>query len=259
MAISLRDYLFGYQAGETIEPNEFMVYNTNTRNWENGGRCCLWTVPAGVSYAVFEIWSGGGSGSGVCCCQQGGGSSSGGYAIKGINVCPGDNIQICAAGSGKCTDPSSEYGCCGCCSHVCNQGGGGSSTWLARVCGGQAQFGPYRRCFYFQNCYGCCSMCWCCGGRTNGTFDFCAPGTHGRAHPTQYCYDQGHSATATAPFTAGGFRIGPGGCRSWHAGCTCAYGNAPFPGSGGNSAQQYDSKCCGGEPGGGGLVYVVYY
>tara|TARA_Y100000385_G_C13108634_1_gene650309 strand:- start:9558 stop:10322 length:765 start_codon:yes stop_codon:yes gene_type:complete len=254
--MNLRDFLFGYQAGETIEPTAFSVYNTSPYSGGNGGRCCRWTVPAGKSYAVFEIWSGGGSGPGVCCCMQGGGAGSGGYAVKGCTVCPGDNIRICAASSGICPSPGSNQGCCGYCSYVCSEGGGGGNTWLAVVCGGRyAEVSS--RCFYFSNCYGCCSMCWCCGGITNGSFDFCVPGTIGTAHVTQYCYDQGFSESAHAPYTAGGVKHGVGNCRSWHA--CCGNSSGTWPGSGGNSAQFFDNRCCGGEFGGQGMVYVVYY
>jgi hypothetical protein len=254
---SLRDYLFGYQAGEVVEPEEFMVYNTNTLtsyNSGNNGRCCCWVVPAGKSYAIFEVWSGGGSGSGVCCCTQGGGAGSGGYAIKGVNVCPGDVFTLCAASAGCCPDPSAWSGTCGFCSFICANGGGGGSTWLAKVCGGRlADDGS--RCYYWQNCYACCSMCWCCGGITSGTWDFCVPGTTGKSHPNQYCYANAYNMSASAPFTAGGYKFGPTGCRSWHAGCGCGH----FPGGGGLGAAKYDSQCCGGEWGGGGLIYVVYY
>ena len=33
------------------------------------GRCCLWTVPSGVTKVTFEIWSGGGGGAGPTCCN----------------------------------------------------------------------------------------------------------------------------------------------------------------------------------------------
>lgn len=255
---NLRDYLFGYEEGAPIEPGEFSVWN-NSRSSSNGGCCCLWTVPTGKSYAVFEIWSGGGSGAGVCCCQQGPGAGSGGYAIKSVSVNPGDTFTICAASSGRCTDPSWQCGCCGCSSYICSNGGGGSPSWKLCVCGGM-NTAYDRRCFFMGNCYDCCSMCFCCLGRYgtsdgNATPDFHVGGTNGSIHPNQYCFGNGYQVTANAPFTAGGFRAGPGGCRSWHGGCGCGM----FPGGGGLSAQKFDNQCCGGEHGGGGMVYVVYY
>jgi hypothetical protein len=79
---NLRDLLFGYEDGTAITPGEIMVLNTNYTSVGNGGCCYLWTVPAGKTRAVFEMWSGGGSGAGACCCQMGGGAGSGGYLVK---------------------------------------------------------------------------------------------------------------------------------------------------------------------------------
>ena len=78
---SLRQFLFGY-AEEKSVPQELAVYNTSTTSVNNGGRCCLWTVPAGTSYAIFELWGGGASGDGACCCQMGYPSTSGSYGQK---------------------------------------------------------------------------------------------------------------------------------------------------------------------------------
>ena len=39
-------------------PTEFLVYNLSIDTPNNGGRCCLWTVPAGTKYAKFEVWGG---------------------------------------------------------------------------------------------------------------------------------------------------------------------------------------------------------
>ena len=82
---SLRQFLFGY-AEETTVPQELAVYNTSTTSVNNGGRCCLWTVPAGTSYAIFELWGGGASGDGGCCCQMGYPSTSGSYGQKALDV-----------------------------------------------------------------------------------------------------------------------------------------------------------------------------
>jgi len=248
---SLRDYLFGYEEGQPLIPQEFLVYNTSTTSTSNGGRCCLWTVPAGVSFAVFEMWSGGGSGGVACCCMQGGGAGSGGYAVKACTVSPGQQIRICAASSGCCN--SSTDGIDGCCSFVCSLGGGGESTWEAKVCGG---CGPSvaTRCNYFDSCYSCCSQCFCCGGRSVNT-DFCIAGTQGSAHATRYCNDPAYQVAANAPMTGGGTRMGPSGCC--RTGGSFGFGN--FPGGGGLSAQAHSGGCCCGSPGAGGMVYVVFY
>ena len=251
MAISLRNYLFGYASGTAITPGEFTVWNTNTQTQSNGGACCLWTVPSGVTCAVFEIWSAGGSGAGSCCCMQGGGAGSGGYAIKACTVAAGQTIQICAAGSGYCTNSNS--GDCGCCSWVCSTGGGGQPTWSVIVPGGWA-VARALTCYYFSSCYTCCSMCWCCGGIASGA-DFFVPGTTATGIGSQYCYDQGHQYAANAPMVAPGPRIGPNGCCAWGG----SNGWGIFPGGGGMSAQLYGGGCCCGGPGAGGMVYVMYY
>lgn len=249
----LRDLLYGYGEGQAVTPSEFMVYNTNTQTSANGGQCCLWTVPTGVSYAVFEMWSGGGSGAGGCCCMQGGGAGSGGYAIKGCTVAPGQQIRICASTSGCCSNSGQTDGICGCCTYICSLGGGGQPTWNSYVDGGRCVT-VQNRCFYYANCYSCCSQCYCCGGGS-GNVDFCIWGTTGSGHASQYCYDHGFQMAANAPMTGAGNKPGPNGCCGW--GGSNAFGN--FPGGGGNSAQAYGGGCCCGGPGGGGLVYVVYY
>ena len=255
---NLRDLLFGYEDGTAITPGEIMVLNTNYTSVGNGGCCYLWTVPAGKTRAVFEMWSGGGSGAGACCCMQGGGAGGGGYAIKAIDVLPGQNIQICAAGSGCC---GSYYtGPQGCPSWVCSQGGGGASTWFTCLSGGYTN-DRCVTCRYGNSCYTCCSMCSGCGGRVDagtGTganqADMVVCGVGGNGHSTQYCHASFHQYAGNGPMQAGP-RIG-------HAGC-CARGGSQdwgiFPGGGGLSAQVYGGPCCCGCPGAGGQIYVLYY
>lgn len=247
---NLRDLLFGYEESTSIVPQEFVVYNTN-KDGSNGGCCYLWTVPTGVTFAVFEIWSGGGSGGCGRCCQQGSGAGGGGYAIKTCTVSAGQQIRICAAGSGCCS--GSCTGICGCCSFVCSLGGGGQSTWLSSVDGGRC-VSAATSCRYFQSCYSCCSMCFCCGGISSNA-DFNIPGTVGGSEPTQYCYGEGVQFSSSAPMTAPGPHIGPNGC--------CGYGGSNakgiWPGGGGRNAQVFGNVCCCGGPGAGGMVYVLYY
>ena len=248
---SLRDFLYGYGDGTVVQPQEFTVWNTSTTSEANGGSCCLWTVPAGVTYAVFEMWSAGGTGAMGCCCTQAAGAGSGGYAVKGFTVAAGQQFRICAAGSGCCT--SSTNGQAGCPTWVCSLGGGGQGTFITCMQGGQYAY-PESRCYFFSSCYHCCSMCSCCCGVSNCA-DFNIPGNSGTIHPTQYCYDNGPQFAANAAFAAPGPRIGWNGC--------CAIGGGEgfgmFPGGGGLSTQAYGGGCCYGGPGAGGMVYVIYY
>lgn len=249
---NLRDLLFGYGEGEKIEPGDFAVFDTNVDSGSNGGRCCLWTVPPGVSRAVFEIWSGGGGGGFGQCCQQGGAAGSGGYAIKSCSVSPGQQFRICAASSTSCSSSNSGTG--GNDSWVCSLGGGGESTWCASVQGGYETNQPVC-CFAFGDCYTCCASCYCKGGCGRGcNVDLCIFGTTGGARRTQYCIDDGHQYAGNAPFIPGP-KIGPNGCCSWGGSC----GTGTFPGGGGLSAQIYGGNCCCGGPGAGGLVYVLFY
>ena len=69
---SLRTLLqYGTSASGSVPLRSLRVYNTSITSSNNGGQCCLWTVPAGAEWAAFEVWGGGGPGAGVCCCQQG--------------------------------------------------------------------------------------------------------------------------------------------------------------------------------------------
>lgn len=247
----LRDLLFGYEQGSALVPQDFTVWNTNVQTASNGGVCCLWTVPAGVTYAVFEMWSAGGTGAMGCCCMMAGGAGSGGYAIKACTVAAGQQIRICAAGSGCCTSNTS--GEQGCATYVCSLGGGGQGTWLSCMNGGIGGY-PSSTCNYYYGCYHCCSMCSCCNGISNNA-EFNVPGNSGTIHPTQYCADEGHHFAANAAFAAPGPRIGPNGCCAWGG----DQGFGTFPGGGGLSTQAYGGGCCYGSPGGGGMVYVIYY
>lgn len=249
---NLRNLLFGYAPGTTVVPGEFMVFNTN-QTALNEGCCCLWTVPANTTFAIFEMWSGGGGGYGSCCCQQGQSAGSGGYAIKTCTVAPGQQIRICAAGSTCCVQNCDSGAFCGCCTFVCSLGGGGQPTWEAKVCGGRGVTGVFS-CFWYNSCYNCCTMCFCCGG-IGSNVDFFIPGTTGGGNNSQYCIDSGITYRANAPMTAGGPAPGPNGCCGW--GGSNAYGIRP--GGGGGSAQTHGNVCCYGGPGAGGMVYVLFF
>ena len=72
---------------------EFIIHLLLPPN--NGGQCCLWTVPAGAEWAAFEVWGGGGPGAGVCCCQQGWSGGSGSYGRRIIEVAPRTIYNLC--------------------------------------------------------------------------------------------------------------------------------------------------------------------
>tara|TARA_B100001057_G_scaffold22028_3_gene20367 strand:- start:11135 stop:11857 length:723 start_codon:yes stop_codon:yes gene_type:complete len=238
---TLRDFLFGYEEAKAI-PAELAVYNTSTTSPSNGGRCCLWTIPAGVSYATFEIWGGGAAGDGGCCCQMGYPSTGGSYGQKASEVSPGDQLTICAAGSTCCR----QKGNCqqGCDSYVCKSG-----NWCARACGGRVM---RTECFMYRTCYSCCRMRYCVHGHSG--MDFGIGSTNSTSQLSQYCHDRGNMMVADN-YGRGGFRNGPNGCCAWGG----SQGFGLFPGGGGMSAQAYGEGCCCGSPGAGGLVYVVYY
>jgi hypothetical protein len=86
------------------------------------GCCCLWTVPAGATRVVFELWSGGGGGAGAICCNyctfavhgQGGN-----YAMASIATAPGCQYTICAGGSWPCQQSHTCVAGMGCVTYVC--------------------------------------------------------------------------------------------------------------------------------------------
>lgn len=97
------------------------------------GVCCLWTVPAGVTRAQFQLWgAGGGSGSGQCC-TSGFPGQTGAYAIVTIPVTAGWTYTLCS-GCAACCYAISTSPVDGCASFVvgcglnnfCAEGGRGS-------------------------------------------------------------------------------------------------------------------------------------
>ena len=55
----------------------------------------VWTVPAGITKAQFQIWGSGGWGAGSYHCQQGVPAGSGAFAVKEIDVSAGDQYTLC--------------------------------------------------------------------------------------------------------------------------------------------------------------------
>ncbi len=119
---SLRDLLPNTTFTSNFTQQQLAIYNTNIQSVTNGGQCCCWVVPTGVTWAIFELWGGGGDGAGSCCCMGNyWGPGSGNYVKKQLTVTAGTYFCVCAAGSGCCATT-----CCGQCGYpswvVCQNG-----------------------------------------------------------------------------------------------------------------------------------------
>lgn len=246
---NLRDLLYN-SSGITVNyPQEFLVYHTSVNSENNGGCCCLWTVPSGVTWVTFEMWGGGGGGAGACCCMQGWAGGSGGYALK--TVCSaslaGCQYTICAGGT--TTRSVNCIGCVGCRSYVNGYG-------LSNFCAAGGAHGD-TKCFHYAGAYTCTPMwphCCCSYGG-----DVVLHGINGSSVASQHCYMQGQQRAPTAPLTSSGPFYGPGGCiNGGIQGCGFWFETPPFPGGGGLSAQAYSGNCWCGTNGAGGLVSVTY-
>ena len=128
---NLRDLLPASPPSTAYKQQVISVYNTNTDSVSNGGACCCWVVPVGVTWAVFETWSGGGDGAGACCCMGPyWGPGGGNYSKKYLPVTSGTYFILCGGGSGCCAQQ-----CCGTCGLssfvLCS-----NSTNVAYSCGG---------------------------------------------------------------------------------------------------------------------------
>ena len=219
------------------------------------GRCCLFTVPANVTRATFEIWSGGGGGAGhTCCncCSFSIGGAGGNYAIKTIAVTPGWTYTACAGGSWPCSKSHTCSAGQGCRSYVtgCNLSNfcatGGCGGWM---CNGDA-WGPRHHTSGCANC----NICGIFGA------DMGIMGTVGGRMGQTACRCGGvTSFTGVAPI------IGKwDGTQNTEAWCSCGcYVNWPSGGgaSGGSSYCGNNAKCCAGGAGqgGSGLVKITYY
>ena len=225
------------------------VFSTSTSSPQNGGRCCLSTVPAGASWVRWEVWGGGSDGPGGCCCQQpaqtGG---AGAYARKTMSVNVSDQFTICAAGSGCCAQP-----CCG------TEG----FPSFVRINGGGvvtcARGGPTScsKCFhgYDSGCMRESNTRMCCLDSTFGAdYSVCAiSGSSGGGS----CGFNSYQFVPEGPILGGGIKISRDYCQSL-SGCTSIGGVATFPGGGGAGAVSNGGGCCWGGFGAGGLVIITW-
>lgn len=163
------------------------VYD-NTSNFLRCGVCCLWTVPAGVTTAQFQIW-GAGSGTGMAqCCGGSPHGANGAYATTIISVTPGWTYTLCA-------------GCAFCCYGTGNQTSNtpGCASFvtgcrLTNFCamGGQGNIACYMR--YLHSNFSQCRY------RGTGTSDtqgpcLCATASH-------YCFSNSCGTGTAVPFIA---------------------------------------------------------
>lgn len=247
---NLRDLIYtvnGTGLVPAVTPREFSVYNTNTNSVNNGGCCCAWTVPSGVTWVTFEIWGGGGGGPGGCCCMFGNPSGSGAYAVKTVRsqTLGGCAYTICAAGT-SCSSPS-QNGFTGYTTYVT---GYGLSNFCATGGSNGCSF-----CWGYGGAYTCESMfpyCCCAYGG-----DVCIPGSHGGYQTSQFCRAQGKQWAPTGPAAQSGPQFGPNGCSCGGYGGYSFFCAPAHPGAGGMSAQMHWPCACG-QFGAGGLVSVTY-
>lgn len=134
------------------------------------GACFLWTVPAGATYARFQIWGAGAPSGSGCCCGGGLGGPSGAYASVIIKVTPGCQYTMCAGCAYCCGVLWSNAAYPGCCSYVVGEG-------LCGFCadgGHPYAWGNWAYCLNKQNCtYATHSSTYCCSAGTSNYNNFC--------------------------------------------------------------------------------------
>jgi hypothetical protein len=245
------DSRYTLSATATNALNVLYVYNTNTNSANNGGQCCLWTVPAGVGWAKFELWSGGGDGGGACCCQHASYSGgSGSYARKTIRVVPGQSYTICAAGSTAM--PTACQGAGAFTSYACGNSSNAGITYPLCLCAPSGGVGV-ANCNYWQNQCNCTS--YVCGVGSFCGADFCICGMRGGSQAAT-CGFMSWQSSAEPTYIGGAVRMSIDHCQNFHG---CGFGGiAKFPGGGGSSANTNNGGCYCGGWGAGGLVLITY-
>lgn len=245
---SLRTLLSDLEPPSVGNPERvFYVVNTS-QSQNNGGRCCLWTAPAGTSSVTFEMWGGGADGQGSRCCERAGTMpTSGSYAIKTVDTTDGCQYRICAAGTGC-------YGCC------CGTGPQGRPSYTVDITAGSTigcapggrggcsdmTRGGFRRGYI------------CCWGLLSGTGlgDVVIDGTGSISIVSQYCNQHMYMHV---PGGMGSERMTSAVCAvdMTMAGCSMLCG-PPSPGGAGAPGRACGGGYCQGHWGGYGIVKVTY-
>jgi len=242
-------------------PGYLQVYHTSITSVSNGGCCCLWTVPAGVTSVTFELYGGGASGNDACCCAWTAVEpTAGNYAVKQVDVVAGCQFKICAGGSTACAHNISNGGCHGCSSYVEAVTG---STVVGCACGGfcgSSQPG-------FSSPFTSYTCCW---GRINGdnntsrnssVNDIDIMGTGGNSHKIQHCFTE-HFSTGSGGWNMDSWRSFSFCDTTWqrqggdvHSG---GQGWGMWPGGPGTSGIACGGGHCWGTFGAGGTIIVRY-
>ena len=152
------------------------------------GRCCQWTVPAGVTKAQFQLWgAGGGTANGRCCAGNSFGST-GAYATTIIDVNPGDSYTLCAG----CA-----YCCYACCSSANQTTGCQSYVTGNNLSGFCAMGGRARVSCTMKSLHGNSD---CCKWRGEGSSTSSGPCICESG--SWYCYDNSCATCGIIPFVA---------------------------------------------------------
>jgi len=78
------------------------VYVCTTATNGNCGAACNWTVPAGATQAMFQVWGPGSHTHTGCCCGGDTYGSNGAYVVAISDVTPGDTYCLCAGCAACC-------------------------------------------------------------------------------------------------------------------------------------------------------------
>jgi hypothetical protein len=283
--------VFGYDG-------QVFTVDTMCHNSDNGPNCCdayqanriqFWCAPTGTTKIRFEIWGGGGSGASMRGCHGGTPGGSGAWASATIGTSAacvsaskafveGDCFDLCSGWGGQWYCCSC-IGCRGCKSYVtgsglnnfCADGGFGGYVYCNcywRQCCISGPSGDGRGVDYgwhYMGRSGCCTPYY---GADEGEYG--VPGWY-----TNYCgcgSDQNncwikqwvpHSPgiSSKGP-THSGMRVQGNACRNEWAHCsvsgtTRGHYNFPRAGGGMSGTTCGDGQCCG-QPGGTGMVRVIY-
>lgn len=246
---SLRTLLNSLEPSSVGNPNTVFYVQNTSNSALNGGRCCLWTVPAGYTKATFEMWGAGGDGQGARCCERAGTMpTNGSYSLVTIDVVAGQQYRICAAGSG-CSSCCCGIGARAFPSYVVCETGGAVVGCAVGGCGGCSQMTRGSHCSGYICCWGLLSDV--------GTGDITMDGTGNISLSNDYCRD---GVYMVVPGGLGSDRMTSDFCASSPSGSGVTFMQScpSFPAGAGTPARTCGGSYCYGQHGAGGLVKISY-